>query len=278
MPVTRSRVAAEAVARRLQVFMLPIELLVEIFLYITADEAARAALVCQTWHAASQDARIWRHLSFTPAKHRYYDLRPPFSPLEVGRQQQLKSIGARCGDTVMSFDFGNLAGAHVEVLAKGLEASLPSLKHIHWSKVRHQAWGHTVVSLAKRCPRLEIVELCIRGTLSIEILASETPCHARPHQPHGRQQRAVKTLRGLAQRPSCAIRSCHLAGLDQPDQRSSGDLISLNLLTRLFRNQRIEQLTVHGAWLGDSPFPCSLSAPSLTSLVLRSSESLHGSL
>lgn len=44
--------------------MLPIELLVEIFLYLDTAGVARAAQVCRTWSAASTDMRLWRHLSF----------------------------------------------------------------------------------------------------------------------------------------------------------------------------------------------------------------------
>lgn len=44
-------------------YMLPIELLVDTFLYLNTSDIARSAQVNTIWNAASKDVHLWRHLS-----------------------------------------------------------------------------------------------------------------------------------------------------------------------------------------------------------------------
>lgn len=112
--------------------LLPIELLVDIFRRLSSSDVARSARVCRTWHAASKDARIWRHLSFTRLNIKGFAVKIESAQLI----QRFKSLGARCSDTVESVDFSQLSlisPQAVMYVVQGLITSVQTLKHIRWS-------------------------------------------------------------------------------------------------------------------------------------------------
>lgn len=85
-------------------YMLPFELLGNIFLYLSTSDVTRAALVCQTWRAASKDVRVWRYLSFKQT--RFIDNAPPVKGQSTVRAQ-FDSLGERSSNTVESVDFAD---------------------------------------------------------------------------------------------------------------------------------------------------------------------------
>lgn len=251
-------------------YLLPIELLSEIFLWLNIFEVAGASQVCRTWHAASTDVRLWRHLSFKETKPFHH---PPRDPqLQCAR---FESIASRSGNTVESIE---LEASHL-ILSAILSASLrnctQTLKHIRWSSEGGPVESLRVaVRLARRCPQLEMLELNTWHEFDLTELVNDTTIVAKP-----RHVSIVSGGRSEVLGPSLFIPDTHAALFDHATTLefkldrcqwsfARSQWIPVQTFARLLKNLAVKKLTVHG--LCSSPTTAyEVSAPSLTYLDLR---------
>lgn len=255
-------------------YMLPIELLINVFLYLDTAQVVRAAQVCTTWYAASKDSRIWRQLSFAPAtRQRATD--------DITVLWHFGILGARCGNAVESVDFVSLSRA-VPELAAGLKASTQSLRHIRWSAGPANLEAlRAVVLLARCCPKLETLELRSHDTHDLREFSKKCPSWCKPlsftfiadgfSSQQGSLDLLAITPMLFDHATTLELKRNTLRG-DEPCVR----WISVHILARVLKNPAIEKLTLHGLWKGSdrAEEPYVLSAPSLTSLDLRWSKGM----
>lgn len=170
------------------------------------------------------------------------------------------------------------------ILVEGLMASAQSLKHIYWSSEGDNIESlRAAAQLARNCPHLETLELCTCGTCEVIDLYKDSSCLARPHS-------FSLTAAGMEEQfESPRIHSKHAAPFDhattlefnlanEASVSSRYEGMPIRMLVRLFKNQAIEGLTVHGLSSGYRASARPILAPSLKRLDLRWSESLRGSL
>lgn len=135
-------------------YMLPVELLTQIFADFNTSEVILASQVSRSWRAAAQAPHLWRNVAFTAATG------PLYLDRDYTSAEQLRSLIARAEGKVTSVDFAHLSGWSVQLLCKLLEPSLDSMRHIRWSaSAVPPERVLSVLNLAKRCPHLETLEL-----------------------------------------------------------------------------------------------------------------------
>lgn len=269
-----------AAARPPKPFLLPIELLIDVFLYLSTSDVIRAALVCRAWRNATLDVRIWRHLSFSekvqPAK--VFGAAPvQFTPLKL----DLRGLGAKCGNAVETVDFTTLEWDTLSSLAYGLMASTSTVRHVRWVSTGEERLEclRAVSFLSHHCPHLETLELRAQGACVLADLLVEAPSVAKA------RYFSLTTASFWFMLVSPDVQDDQVLPFDHATTlefrltsyplRGNGWL-SIHTFNRILKIPAVEKLTVHGLWDGGHLTHRSIEAPSLTYLDIRWSN-LHQS-